>query len=143
MSVKKIGKAKIELADELWFVEGKDDRYHMNRRFVDTRADVKSFKARYAKWIRKNTPHMRQREAREAHFRVRREYRKGLQELLTKVYEEIREGSFSGPIPLRRAKDFDHRSDWRYCLYRGEIYQLDRAGYSSDEMIELIAKLGA
>ena len=113
----------------------------MDRRLVDTRPDVKSFKAKYAKWIRKNTPHMRRREAREEHFRVRGEYRKGLQELLTKVYDEIREESFSDPILLRRAKDFDHRSDWRCCLYKGEIYQFDKASYSSGEMIELIAEV--
>ena len=138
MRVKKLGKAQIELTDELWFVEGKHDKYHMNRRLVDTRTDVKSFKAQYVKLIRKNVPHMRQHEAREKHFKTRAEYREGLKGLLTRVYEEIKEESFTYPILLRRARDFDHRSDWRYCIYQGEIYQFDRGGYSSEEMVEFI-----
>lgn len=140
MRVKKLGKAAIELTDELWFVEGRTDKYHMNRRLVDTRADVKSYKARYAKMIRKNTPHMRQRQEREEYFKIRDEYRTGLKDLLTKIYQEIKEDSFASPIPLRRAKDFDHLIDWRCCLYRGEIYEFDRGGYSSTEMAELISE---
>ena len=138
MRVKKLGKAEIELTDELWFVEGRADQYHMNRRLVDTRPDVKSFKAQYVKMIRKNTPAMKQPQAREEYFKIRDEYSAGLKKLLTKVYQEIKEESFTYPIPLRRAKDFDHRSDWRCCLYKGEIYQFDRGGYSSGEMAELI-----
>ena len=138
MVVKELGKAGLNLSDELWFVEGGKEKFRMNRRLVDTRPDVKSLKARYVKAIRKNTPSIRQRERREEFFNVREEYKQKLNELLAKVYEEIKEESCTYPLPLRRDKDFDHRGDWRYCLYEGRIYEFNRAGYSTDEMKDLI-----
>lgn len=137
---KKLGKAKIDLDDELWLVEGRTEKFHFNRRLVDTRPDVKAVKAKYVKFVTANTPSMRKPRKREAHFQIRDEYKKELHECLVKVYEEMLVESFTYPILLRRDKDFDHKIDWRYCLYQGYIYQFDHSGYSDEEMVSQILK---
>jgi hypothetical protein len=138
ISPKKLGKAKIDLNDELWLVEGRTEKFHFNRRLVDTRSDVKGVKSKYAKFIQVNTPSMRKPNRREEHFKVRDDYKRDLSECLKHVYEEMLAESFTYPILLRRDKDFDHKIDWRYCLYQGYIYQFDHSGYSDEEMINQI-----
>ena len=135
---KKLGKAKIDLDDELWLAEGRREKFHFNRRLVDTRPDVKAVKAKYVKFVTASTPSMRKPRKREAHFQIRDEYKKELHECLTKAYDEILAESFDFPVKLRGYKDFDHKSDWRYCLYKGQIYQFDQAGYSDEEMVSQI-----
>lgn len=135
---KKLGKAKIDLESELWFAEGRPDQYHFNRRLVDTRSDVKAVKSKYAKFVQSNTPSMRKPVQREEHFRMRDDYRRELHDCLVKVYGELLTESMTYPILLRRTRDFDHQSDWRYCIYQGYIYQFDKAGYSDEEMIDRI-----
>ena len=139
--LKKIGKAKIDLEAELWFVEGRLDKYCFNRRLVDTRSDIKAVKSKYTKSITTPTPSMRKPTRREEHFKARADYRRELKECLTKVYQEMLEESFQFPIRLRRDKDFDHKSDWRYCLYQGHIYRFDQAGYTDEEMVGRIVSL--
>ena len=140
---KRLGKAQINLDEELWSVEGRLGKFHLNRRLVDTRPEVKAVKSKYAKFVTGNTPSERRPTRREEHFRMRKDYQRELHECLTKVYEEILQESFTYPILLRRDKDFDHKSDWRYCIYKGLIYQFDRAGYSDEEMMSRILKLEA
>ena len=135
---KKLGKAKIDLEYELWFAEGRTDKFHFNRRLVDTRPDVKAVKAKYTKYITRNTPSMKRPVKREEHFKVKEDYERELRECLKRVFEEMLTESFTYPILLRRDKDYDHKIDWRYCLYQGYIYQFDHSGYSDEEMIRQI-----
>ena len=71
---------------------------------------------------------------------MREDYERDLSECLKKVYEEIWTESFTYPILLWRDKDFDHKIDWRYALYKGYIYKFDHPGYSDEEMIRQIEK---
>ena len=113
----------------------------MNQRLVDLRPDVKAMKIAYSRRAGKRPPSKRSASERKAHHQQQKDLKAGFQELLAKVYAEIIEGSFTYPVPLRKDKDTDHRSDWRYCLYQGIIYQFDRAGYLEDEMIQQISSL--
>ena len=138
---KKLGKAKIDLEDELWQPEGRTQKFHFNRRLVDTRSDVKAVKAKYTKFITRNTPSMKRPVKREEHFKIREDYQRELEECLKQVYQEMLAESFTYPILLRRDKDYDHKIDWRYCLYQGYIYQFDHSGYSDEEMVSRILQL--
>lgn len=139
MSVKKIGPAKINLKEELW-VTPNGGEFLNSRRLVDQRPDVKAVKARHKKFIQVDTPSRRKPNKREAYFQALEAYQKDLRECLGKVYTEIFEESFSYPILLNRHRDFDHKSDWRYCLFEGVVYQFDRPAYSDEEMIQQIRK---
>ncbi len=138
MTVKKIGKAKAEPDKELWGVEAKSVRFIMNQRLVDSRSDVKALKAVYSRHAGKRAPSVRRSQEREEHFTEQKTLKTELEKLITQVYAEILKESFSYPIPLRKDRDYDHRSDWRFCLYEGNIYQFDRPGYRGDEMIRQI-----
>ena len=141
MNVKKIGRAKADIETGLWGVEQKSEKFMMNQRLVDLRPDVKAMKMVYARHAGKKPPTKRRVNEREAHHQQRKDLKAGLRELLAKVYAEILKESFTYPVPLRKNKDEDHRSDWRYCLYQGVIYQFDRPDYPGDEMIRQISNL--
>ena len=139
MTVKKIGKGKADPETGLWSVEQKPDRFIMNQRLVERRPDVKALRAAYSKHAGKNAPSKRRPHEREAHHQHRKDLKAGLHELLARVYAEILQESFSEIFLLRKDRDTQHhRSDWRYCLYQGIIYQFDRPGYLEDEMIQQI-----
>ena len=138
MTVKKIGKGKVDLETGLWGVEAKSEQFMMNQRLVDGRSDVKALKAAYSRQAGKKPPSIRHPKEREAHLRHQKDLKEELKKLLVQVYAEILKESFSYPVPLRKDRDYDHKSDWRYCLYQGTIYQFDRPGYRDDEMIEQI-----
>ncbi len=141
MIVKKIGKAKAEPDNGLWGVEAKSVRFTMNQRLVDTRPDVKALKAAYSRHASKRAPSVRRSQQREEHFLEQKKLKTELKKLITQVYAEILKESFSYPIPLRKDRDYDYRSDWRFCLYEGIIYQFDRPDYREDEMIRQIHPL--
>lgn len=138
MTVKKIGKGKADPETGLWGVEAKSERFIMNQRLVDARPDVKRLKYAYSRHAGKRFPSRRLSEEREEHLEQQKSLKAELKKLLRQVYEEILKDSFSYPVPLRKDRDYDHKSDWRYCLYQGIIYQFDRAGYPGDEMIRQI-----
>lgn len=139
--MKKLGKAKIDLERELWTTEIGHGYFHMNRRLVDTRPDVKKFNSKYKKSMNEKRPTKRRMEQREQYFKEREELRRYAKEFWTKVYRSILEDSHELPIPLRLDHDFDHKSDWRYCLYKGSIYQFDKPDLPSDAMIQQIHRL--
>ncbi len=141
MTVKKIGKGKADPETGLWGAEQKSERFMMNQRLVDRRPDVKTLKTAYSRHAGKKPPPMRRPQEREEHLRHRKDLKTELQKLLAQVYAEILEESFSYPLPLRKDRDTDHKSDWRYCLYQGIIYQFDRPGYRDEEMIRQISAL--
>lgn len=143
MPVKKIGKAKAFPEDGLWGIDTKPERYSMNERLVDLRPDIKAMKHVYLKHVGTQPPSPKYIAKREEYYRRREVLRKEQYHLIRKVYAEILEDSFIRPIPLRKDKDYDHKGDWRYCLYQGIIYQFDRPGYSGDEMISRIEQLTA
>ena len=141
MTVKKIGKGKALPELGLWAVEQKSDHFMMSQRLVDKRADVKSLKMIYSKHASKSAPNKKRVTERNAHHQHRKDLRAELDQLLAKVYAEILKDSFSDPVPLRKSGDIEHGRDLRYCLYQGIIYQFDRPGYLSDEMVRQIQTL--
>lgn len=140
MTAKKIGKGKADPQTGLWSVEAKPERFLMNQRLVDTRPDVKRLKSAYSRHAAKRTPSTRRPEGRKEHLEELKNLKMELKKLLAEVYKEILKDSFSYPIPLRKDRDYDHKSDWRYCLYQGIIYQFDKPDYSGDEMIQQISQ---
>ena len=138
MKVKKIGKAKMDLKTEIWYVEGRSERYEMSRRMIDAHPDIKSFRSENSRMIQTDTPSLRKPLKREAYFQAREEYRAEWSELLKRVHQEIREGSFEVPVPLKKNKDYDHPREWRHCLYQGNVYESDRQGCTASEMKEAI-----
>ncbi len=138
MTVKKIGAAIADPEAGLWVVRAKSERFMMNPRLVDLRADVKALKAAYSRHSSKLPPSMRRAEVRKEYFQKQREIKAELQTLLRQVYQEILEESFSYPLLLRKYKDREYGRDWRHCLYQGIIYQFDRPDYGADEMMEQI-----
>lgn len=139
--VKKLGKAGIDLEEEVWTVPNSRETFLMNRRLIDTRPDIKVAAKRYQKSAQKKKPSFRDTEKRKEYFKEKDELAREFKSCLKKVYGEISEESFRFPVRLRLARGFSARSDWRYCLYQGEIYQLDREGYSDDEIIAKINEL--
>jgi hypothetical protein len=144
MPAKKIGKAKIDLEREVWLVDQKPaaGAFLFNRRLVDTRPEIKAVRSTLGKAVQKNTPPIRKHDKREEYDASKQEYQKQMKEALTLIYSEMLQDSFSDPIPLRMDRDYDHKGDWRFCLYEGIIYQFDRPGYTTDQMLEQITKLG-
>ena len=141
MSAKKLGKAKIDLEKEMWIIENKEGAYLFNRRLVDTRPEIKAVRSTFGKEVQKDTPAKRKYEKREAYDTTVKEYRKQMLGALTFIYSEMLEDSHQAPIPLRRDRDYDHKGDWRYCLYQGFIYKFDHPGLSEDEMLKQIQAL--
>ena len=139
--MKKIGKAKINLETEFWTVENHRHSYSMNRRVVECKPDVKKFLAKYRKVTNVKRPTRREPVKREEYFKAREESQKHLRLFWGRIYQEIFKESFEFPIQLRKEHDFDHNSDWRYCLYKGIIYQFDKPGLSDYEMIRQIELL--
>jgi hypothetical protein len=138
--VKKIGKAKLRVEDELWGVEGRSEKekYEIDRRLIEKQPEVKVLKSRYTKIATKRSPSHKKIEKREAYFTERDQTRDELKAGVIKAFEGIREESFNYPIIMRRQPDPDFRGEWRFCLYKGVIYQLDRMGYSLDAIAEQI-----
>lgn len=139
MSVKCLGRGRIDLDKELWFPEGKTNlRFHMNRRRIDLKPEMKALrkhaeKVNHGLQLIRRRPHKRQ-----AYLKARDEFKLKFRRQLETIYREIWEESFSTPVLLRRARDYDHGSDWRYCLYQGNIYEFDKPDYSSEEMVSEI-----
>lgn len=140
MRIKKLGEAKIDLTEELWFIEGKKERYFNDRRLIDRRQDLKSLKTTYAKAIQMNTPSRTKPLKREAYFQARDEYQHELKEAMNLAFQEILESSASLPILLQKYKDYDHPRQWRYCLFRGMLFQLDKPNYSMEEIHQGLLK---
>lgn len=136
-----MGPAKMDIKNELWVIP-KGEKFLNNRRLVDMHPDVKAVKSRHKKSIQVDTPSRRKPLKRENYYKGLEAYQKDLGECLKNVYAEILQESFSSPIPLNRYRDFDHKYDWRYCLFEGIVYQFDRPGYSDEEKVEQIRKLG-
>lgn len=141
MSAKKIGKAVFDFETELWIAERKGQKFHMNRRFIDSRPEVKRFQKDYSKALSMDTPSLKQPEKRKAYFAERDKLRKEWREHLLRISEELIQESHGSPILLRLDRDFGHAIDWRYCLYKGVIYSFDRPGLSDEKMVEQIEKL--
>ena len=59
MSVKKIGRAEINLEEELWWVRGRSEKFHMNLRLVSADPAVKAARAYYSKFSGKGRPPLR------------------------------------------------------------------------------------
>lgn len=137
MLIKKIGKAFIDLEDELWCIEGKPLQFFNDRRLVDTRPDVKEVK-KGVKIIQRDTPSRRQSIKREAYFKDLEDYQRQLKECLAKVYAEMLEDTFTQPLALRKHRDYDHNSEARYGLYQGYVYEFDKPNYSPEEMLQKI-----
>ena len=110
----------------------------MNRRLVDTRPDVKKFMNRYRKLVNEKRPTKRQPIKREQYFKDRAETQRQKGLFWNRVYKDLLEESFTYPIPLRLDHDFDHKSDWRYCIYQGMVYQFDKPDLPDAEMIRQI-----
>jgi hypothetical protein len=136
--MKKLGKAKIDLDKELWTTEIGGSHFHMNRRRVDTRQDVKKFMGKYKRSMGEKRPTKRHADQREQFFKERTELIKQAHLFWTHVYQDIMKESFEAPIPLRLDHDFDHKSDWRYCLYKGNIYQFDKPDLDNEIMLQQI-----
>ena len=136
--MKKLGKAKIDLDSDLWVVEPGHQRFHMNRRIVETRSDVKKFMAKFRRATNGPRPTRRQPNKREEYFKARDESRRQARLFWSVVYKEVMNDSYEFPIQLRLDRDYDHNSDWRYCLYKGVVYHFDKPGLSDAEMIRQI-----
>jgi hypothetical protein len=142
MKVKKIGKAVLDLDKEMWRAAGvSPERYMINRRLVDTAPEVKAARHVYSKASSRHTPTKRRADKRQAYMDEVKALRSAYEAAIKNAFEEIRKESFNFPIPLRLDKDYDHKSDWRYCMYEGVIYLFDRAGYDDEQMIGLIRNL--
>lgn len=141
MKIKRVGEAKIDLETELWYVEGYPERYQNDRRLIDLRPELKTLKKTYAKAIRMDTPSRRKPIKRDAYFQARDEYRHEFREALNQAYQDLLEESNALPISLQKTKDFNHPRQWRHTLYQGMIYELDRHGASTDQILEAIQAL--
>ncbi len=136
--MKKIGKAKINLEEELWATENGTAQFENNRRLVDLRPDVKKFVSKYKKLINGKRPSRGQPLEREAFFKACDEAKRQWGIFFSKIYREILEESQTSPIPLHKAHDYDHTGQWRYCLYHGMIYQFDQPNLSDETMVQQI-----
>jgi hypothetical protein len=141
MSVKKIGRAEINLEDELWWVRGRVEKFHMNLRLVSANNAVKASRSLYTKLSGKGRPPLRKPNKRLEHLKVVAEAKKEMQTALAAAYEEVREQSYSYPILLWKDRDFGRKMEWRCCIYKGVIYQFDKPTYSDEEMIAQIEGL--
>lgn len=141
--MKKLGKAKADLDKECWVIDDKPFNFYMNRRIIESREDVKNYMVKYKKLIHTKRPMRNKPIEREEYFKTRAEGDKQLKIFMTFVFKDILKDSFEFPIAMRLDRDYDHNSDWRYCLYKGLIYQFDKPNLSIDEMVRQIEKLEA
>lgn len=136
--MKKIGKAKIDLEKELWTTENESAYFQINRRRVELRQDVKKFVSKYKKIMNGKRPSRGQPLEREGFFKACDEAKRQRGIFFSKIYREILEESYTYPIPLRKDHDFEHTGQWRYCLYRGMIYQFNQPSLSDESMVQQI-----
>lgn len=141
MKVKKIGKAVLDVEKQMWKSGVSPDRYMINLRLVETRPEVKKAYHLYSKASSRHTPTKRQIAKRQAYMDEIKPLRQNYEDAIKNAFEEIRKDSFLFPIPLRLDKDYEHKGDWRYCMYEGVIYLFDRVGLTDAEMIERIKSL--
>ena len=115
MSAKCLGRGRIDLADELWFLQGKEDlRFHMNRRLIDLKPEAKALR-KHAKQVNRGRQLVRKRpHKRQAYLKARDEFKTKSNRGVEKIYREIQEESFTHPIPLRSSRDYDLGSNLRY-----------------------------
>lgn len=138
MIVRRFGKALFDSEKEMWKVAARGERFLINRRLVDTNPEVKATRAVYSKAAGKDTPSVRKADRRKEFLDEIDELRRKYYEALRNAFEEVRKDSFRFPIPLRLDRDFDHTRQWMYCMYEGNIYELDKTGYSDEEIIQQI-----
>ncbi len=141
MTAKKIGKAVLDPEKEMWKVGVSPERFMINRRLVDTKPDVKAARHVYSKASSRHTPARRKTEKRKEYMTEVNALRRDYEEAIVTAFEDIRKESFTYPIPLRLARDYDHKGDWRYCMYEGIIYLFDRPDQSDEEMLRQIKDL--
>ena len=141
MSVKKIGRAEINLEEELWWVRGRSEKFHMNLRLVSANPAVKAARALYTKLSGKGRPPLRKPNKRLEHLKVVAEAKKEVEKSLAEAYEDVRQQSYHYPILLWKDRDFGRKMEWRCCIYKGVIYQFDKPIYSDEEMLAQIAVL--
>ena len=154
MSVKKLGKGSPKwdsYIDEhfprfstfnnlYWQVEGGGTKLVFD-------ADLKAFIPRIAAEI--ETVRQQTLKAEKSLFgRIKRptSYYEAIEGILKRLGGEIQLASIEGPLLLRmreRRKSVLDPSigSWQYCLYRGNIYKFDRAGYSDEEAVLQIIDL--
>ncbi|MBI3307668.1 MAG: hypothetical protein HYZ84_07680 [Candidatus Omnitrophica bacterium] len=138
MKAKKIGKAKAHPEKGMWGISEGTQWFIMNQRLVELRPDMKEAKAEYSRHVHTKPPSKKRQQERAEYQEQQNELKKQIAELVVQIYAEILKESFSYPVPLRKDRDADHWSDWRYCLYQGIIYQFDRPNYTDEEMLERI-----
>ena len=138
MNIKKIGAAVADVKKEMWSIPTHNLYFEMDRRIIDTHQETKAVNKQYAKTIGANTPSRFKPDRRKEYFQSRDEYYKAWEEALSRIFQEIQKDAESFPIPLKRHKDYDFHGEWRYCLYKGIVYQLDRPGYSDEEILKAI-----
>lgn len=143
MSVKKLGRADYKIETELWHIPGRPEKFHMNLRLISARPEVKAARAAYTKLSSKDRPSLRKPNKRTAFLQEVSVSKALLQEVLREAYEAVLEESKLYPIRLWKDKDYGKRMDWRFCLYRGLIYQFDHQNYADEEMAAQIAALEA
>ncbi len=141
MHVKRLGKAIPEWQNELWGVEGRVEKFHMNLRVISGRREVKAAQAIYSKISSKGRPTLKKPNKRKDYIAEVAAIKKQLDETLEQAYEKTMEDSFLYPILLWKDRDWGHKFDWRFVLYRGMIFQLDRSGYEDRQIREAIHAL--
>lgn len=141
MSVKRIGRAEINLEEELWWVRGRVEKFHMNLRLVSANPAVKVTRNLYTKLTGKGRPPLRKPNKRIEYLKTVAESKKEMEKALAAAYEDVREQSHQYPILLWKDRDFGRKMEWRCCIYKGIIYQFDKPIYSDDEMVEQITAL--
>ena len=143
MNVKKIGRAKINLKDELWEAEGRKERFHMNLRLVSSRPEVKAARAAYSKLAGKGRPPLRKPNKRADFLKSVAEKKQDVEVILESAYDDVLDESKLTPILLWKDKDYGRKMDWRFCIYKGVIYEFDRQGYAEETMLAQIEALEA
>ena len=143
MSVKKLGRAIADLENELWGVEGRNEKFHMNLRLVSSKPEVKAARSAYSKISSKDRPSLRKPNKRENFLKEVDLSKEILRQVLEEAYEAVKEDSRQIPVRLWKDKDFGKKMDWRFCLYKGIIYQLDHQRYTDEEIVQQISALEA
>lgn len=138
MNLKKLGKAEYDFEKGIWFVPGRKNTYITNPRLVETQPQVKSARAIYSKFARKRPPSFKKPTIRKEFEQTRTDYKLAYDEALKEAYEAVRQESFLYPIPLRKNRDYEYARLWLYCLYENEIYELDKDGYTDEEITGFI-----
>ncbi len=72
------------------------------------------------------------------------DYKAELEKLCTATALEVHKTSFEKPIRLILSNGAWFKpkyGDWRYCLYKGDVYKFDRVGYTVEEMLLQIIDL--